>query len=848
MRERDHPLDTILPFVQKPARYLGGETGAAAAARPGDLRFVLAYADVYEIGMSHQGLLNLYRALAAEDGVAVERCFAPWPDMAAALREAAFPLAALESGLPLQEAALVGFSFASPLNFTTALLMLDLAGIPLWSRERGDDDPLIVGGGQAMFNPEPMAPFLDAVALGEGEGLVVEIARAVKEARAGGLGRAGTLARLATVEGVYVPAYYEPFYEDGDFAGMRVAAGAPPLPAPPPRIRKRTLASLDSLTGGAPLVANVEPTHDRVAVEVMRGCAWGCRFCQAGMVTRPPRERPVTAVYDDARARAAATGAEELSFLALNACDYSHLHEIVGALRANRPDLKLSLPAARITTYRETTAADLVWHRRSQQTFAPETGTDRLRRVANKDFNNDDVLSAVRAAGRAGCQNIKLYFMVGLPTETDDDAQAIGELAAACRQALKEGLGRWGNLGVAVSPFVPQAHTPFQWFGLAAAATIKRRLALVRANLPKNIKFEGDVGTRVLEACLARGDRRVADVVLAAYRAGAAFDPWRDQYRDAIWQQAFRDAGLDIAAYAERELDPDASLPWNHIDVGVSAEYLKAERRRALDATVSPPCSGGACRRCGVCSDAMSPTATPAARLVYPKLTGGPLSRKAVRIRFAYGKTGRWRWLSHLELSRLLRLQLTRAGLPLSFTEGFTPHPILKIGPALPVGVAAENEYADVWLREDVAAEEFLTRAQTAGPFAVAAAWKEAPEVEALEVAVKGGRYRLEFAPAAAAARITVAAAASTVAAKLALSSLEIDTRKGKADLGKTAFEVLCWDEEDLILTFNLAATAHVGVFELAAALLSVAAREARAARVTRLASLGLRVGGVPKP
>ncbi len=827
--------EEIYPFVEKPARYLGGETGAAPPPGPGELRFVLCYPDIYEIGMSHKGLLNLYAALARVEGVAPERCFAPWPDMTTALRRRRLPLTSLESGLPLGEAGVIGFSFATPLGFTTALAMLDLAGVALKATDRGPKDPYVIAGGQATFNAEPMAEFLDAAVIGEGEEVVVEIAEVVGDTRRRALPRGETLERLAALEGVYVPSLYEATYDGGVFAGLRNACGAPA------RIRKRVVSDFGALA--APPVANVPPTHDRLAVEVMRGCLWGCRFCQAGMVTRPPRERDAASFLAEMEAAVRLAGVAELSFLALNACDYSALPSLIERIRSARPDLKLTLPAARVGSYKAAYAEVLIARKRNQQTFAPEVASDRLRRVINKGFTNDDVVATVRAAADAGCQNVKLYFMTGLPTEADEDASAIGELITACRSALRDGLGRWGNLSAAVAPFVPQSHTPFQWLGMAPAETLRRRIALARAAAPRQAKVDGSVGARVLEAALARGDRRLGAVIRDAYGRGARFDAWGDQYRPAIWDAAFAGAGLSAAACAESEIDAAAPLPWDHIDAGVAKEYLAAELRRALAGEITGPCAGEACRRCGACADGATLRVVPPPAL--PPLVASTRKDSAAisqRMRFVYAKDGGWRWLSHFELWRLMAAQLRRAGAPLARSGGYSPRARLVLAPALAVGVAGREEYADVYLHEPLTPEEFLARVAAEGPFVIARAWEVAPAAPSLEVTLTGARYEVELGPLAAALGREPAALAAAVTERLASGNLAVQTRRGQVDI-TPAYKLISWDRETSEITFDLATSAGAAARDVVAHLTDVATNEVRAARITRA-----RVYGVESP
>lgn len=819
--------ETVLPWVEKPARYLGGETGAAPPPAPGDLRFVLCFPDVYEIGMSYAGLSNLYAALRAVSGIAPARCFAPAPDMAAELYRRGLPLVALESDLPLREADVLGLSFPSPLNFSTALTVLELGGVPLLAADRAAADPLVVAGGQATFNPEPMAPFLDAVALGEGEAVIVELASAVREARAAGASRGETLRRLGSLPGVYVPSWYEPRYEGEAFAGMDLRPGAPP------RVTRRRLAAAELIPRPPTVVANLPPTHDRLAVEVMRGCLWGCRFCQAGMVTRPARERDAALCRAEAEAAVEATGAAEMSFLALNACDYSALEPLIAHVRRERPEIKLSLPAARISSYRGAVSEALAGPKRSQQTFAPEVGTNRLRRVINKEFTNEEVVAAVEAAGRAGCQNVKLYFMVGLPTETDDDASAIGELLAACRRALREGLGRWGNLSASVSPFVPQPHTPFQWTGLAPPEVLRRRLALAKKAAPRRVKVEGEVGARVLEACLARGDRRLGPVIAEAHRRGASFDAWRDRYDETAWREAFDATGLNMEAYAGRVFPRAGALPWSHLDAGVTEEFLAAEWETALRGEVSPRCVSVSCRRCGACDDGWEVSSAPAVSFpaAAPPVS---LTARAQRLRFTYAKTGRWRWLSHLELYRLVVAQLRRAEMPLTWSGGFSPKPRVILAAALPVGVEGLAERGDVYLREPLAPEDFLDRVNRAGPFEFAAAEETPLEAPATETTFRGGAYDASFAPLAAAAGSEAAEVVANVTTYLAGRELPATIPAGAGEAAKT-MTVTAWDPEAGRLSFELSAEARGALFDLLGEVAGVPAARARGARVRRL-------------
>lgn len=822
-------LETFFPFVTRPARYLGGETGIVDH-RPDGLRVVLCYPDVYEIGMSHRGFLNIYAAVASCPGVNVQRAFAPWPDMVHELRRSRLPLTSLEERIPLWQADVVAFSFSTPLSFATGVQMLLLAGITPLAKDRNDDAPLVIAGGEAMFNAEPAAPFLDAVVIGEGEEVIREIASFLLAAKNERTPREGIVRGLASLPGVYVPSLYEPRYANGEFAGIE------PKYAAPPRVKKRVLTDITNLPAPA-LVANIPPVQDRLAVEVMRGCMWWCRFCQAGAVTKPPRERPAAACLAEAETLYRATGIPEISLLALNACDYSQIEPILNQMRSRYPNVKLTLPSLRVRSYRADVGVAAATQKRSQQTFAPEVGTDRLRAVINKGFTNEDVITTVRTAGSAGYQNVKLYFMVGLPTETDDDAEAIGYLIAACKGALREGLGRWGKLSVTISPFVPQAHTAFQWEGMCPPQTLARRLSLARSKIPRSVHVEGRVGTRTLEACLSRGDRRLAEVILRAVHAGAYLDNWNDFFKREAWEQAFAAAGLNMEEYATRRIDVQAPLPWDHIDAGVRKSFLIEEYEKALAGELSPPCpTTGSCRKCGVCTDQLTATKAAAASSVTLREDAAHDTRPRMRLRFKYAKEGRWRWLSHLELWRLLRAQLLRAGVPLARTSGFSPRERLNLAPALPVGVAGAAELGEVVLSSVMPPDEFASRVNGAGPFVVAAV-KEIPlSAPSLESIITGAQIDANLKPAARAAGVSEDTVARNVARVLEVGDWKITTAKGKID-ARPFITVDGWDSVSLTLKFTLAA-GPVGVKDVVSHLSGLDAEASAAAEINRLAVL----------
>lgn len=598
-------FERLLPEVERPARYVDSEWNACH--RSGEpYRAVVVYPDTYELGMANDALAILYDKLNAIDGVAAERSFVPWKDMGALLRSERIPIPSLESGVPLSAFRLVGITLPYELTYTNVLEVLDLAGIPLRSRDRAGPHPLVVGGGPCSFNPEPVAPFFDAILLGEGEEAIGDIVAAHRDAIAAGETRQESLRRLASVPGVYVPSLYEPAYENGRFAGMRAAEGIPM------RVEKRVVRDLEAhRTPVCRVVPFMDVVHDRATVEVLRGCTRGCRFCQAGMVYRPVRERSADGVVRDVLAALACTGYEEVALTSLSTTDHSQLEEMLRRLtrRLEGRGVSLSLPSLRVDTFGVEMARLVGGARRVGLTFAPEAGTQRMRDTLNKGVTEEELLSAVRRAFDAGWRRVKLYFMVGLPTETDEDVLAIGGLVSrvlrTARDAVPENERGAVKVAVSVSTFVPKAHTPFQWEPLLTAEEIERRQTLLRSCMPRKgaeLSWH-EPGASLLEGWLARGDRRTADAVEAAWRRGAVFDAWTEEFDPGRWVQAFADAGLDPGASASRPARPGEPLPWGHLSSGVSEEYLLRERERALRGQATEDCSYAACTGCGVCPE-----------------------------------------------------------------------------------------------------------------------------------------------------------------------------------------------------------------------------------------------------
>jgi radical SAM family uncharacterized protein len=596
----DKLLDRILPTVSKPARYTGGEWNSVVKEWEAcDVRWALAFPDTYEIGMSNLGLAILYDRLNSQEGVLAERVYAPWVDMEAAMRAAGLSLFSLESRRPLAEFDVVGFSLPYEQLYTNLLNILDLAGLPLWAAERDEGHPLVIAGGGATYNPEPLADFLDAFVLGDGEDVVLDITAAIDESKRRGGTREGLLRRLAGIPGVYVPRFYEvAYHKDGTVAEVR-----PTVPEARMPVRKRIVASLPPPVTRH-VVPYVDTVHNRAAIEIQRGCTRGCRFCHAGMVYRPVRERPVDEILDAVDAIVANTGFEEIALLSLSSSDYSQIETLVRELVALHGDrhLSVSLPSLRI----ESVSVDLMDQlqatgRRSSFTFAPEAATERLRGVINKPIADEDLLTVAEEVYSRGWKTIKLYFMIGHPTQALDDVAAIVDLAMGVRAVGRREMGRKAQVNVGISTLVPKPHTPFQWVPLADEEEIRAQQDYLKENLRgPGLKLNwNNYQETLLEAVLSRGDRRLGAVIHRAWQLGARFDAWSDQFKVEAWRQAFREAGLEIGFYTRRPRALEEVFPWDHIDAGVTKTFLARDYEASLRGETRLDCREQ-CYACGI--------------------------------------------------------------------------------------------------------------------------------------------------------------------------------------------------------------------------------------------------------
>ncbi len=593
-------LDSILPRVKKPARYTGGEWNSIIKEwDPTPVKTVLIFPDTYEIGMSNMAVPILYDILNRRDDSLAERTYAPWPDMEDLMRQEGIPLFSLESRRPVKDFDIIGFSLGYELCYTNVLNMLDLAGIPVLAEERDDTYPLVIAGGGCAVNPEPMSRFIDLFVIGEGEEVLPELIDCLAVMKEAGkrISKARFLRKAAGIPGIYIPSFYDVAYNpDGTVAGI-----VPNVPEAKAVIDRRIVDTLPPPVT-SPVVPFIETVHDRGAIEIQRGCTRGCRFCQAGMIYRPIRERPPEEVFQAAGEIIANCGYNELSLVSLSTSDYSGIEKLAADLVKTHKRLSISLPSLFIDSFSVNLLDSISSQKKTGLTFAPEAGSERMRRIINKNITEEQLLSTAADAFGRGWTGLKLYFMIGLPGETPEDIEAIGRLAEKVFDTGRKTGSRPPQIRITVSTFIPKPHTPFQWASQDSAETIAQKQEIMRNSLRRRgIKLSwSDMKSSLLEAVFSRGDRRLGEVIYRAWKAGCRFDSWSEYYNYDAWMKAFEESGLDPVFYARRERSLDEILPWSHIHTGVSSEFLKREFAHSQEEKTTRDCRTENCNACGL--------------------------------------------------------------------------------------------------------------------------------------------------------------------------------------------------------------------------------------------------------
>lgn len=701
----------ILALVQTPTRYVGNEINAVKKdLTQVELTFALVFPDLYEIGTSHFGLQILYSILNAKKNIAAERFFSPAPDMEAYLLERKIPCLSMESKKQLKTFDIIGISLLYELNFTNILTLLSLSQIPFYSEQRDECFPLIIGGGPCAFNPEPLADFFDAFVIGDGEDVVVQISNQVIEFKRQGDGKKKTLLKLLSrIDGVYVPSFFDPAYDEN---GIQTVT---PVFKDYQTVKRAFLPSLTKdYFPKSPIIPFAKPVHDRLRLEIARGCSRGCRFCQAGMIYRPVRERSLEDLVEITRESLKTTGYSDISLLSLSTGDYSNLPQLMERLL----DLgqgycnAISLPSIRAEKLTPELMTIIKKVRKTGFTIAPEAGSQRLRDIINKNLTEESIVATVENAFNLGWKNIKLYFMMGLPFETDEDIAAICSLSKRLASAYAKGKK---NINVSTNSFIPKAHTPFQRCAQISLDETKEKLQYLKDNLRhKKVKLKWQSPEMsMVEGVWARGDRRLSKLLVAAFENGCRLDGWTDKFDFSLWQKAFEETGIDPAFYTTRHRKDEEALPWDHIDSGVLPQFLKKEFQKAKagpnNKSLTPDCRENDCTACGVCDFKQIKPVLHDILTDTPKID--PLKDNTLKrlpdeafkkFEITFSKLGLARFFGHLELATIVQRAVRRSGLSAKYSQGFNPSMRLSFDNALPVGMESEEETLFLFLEKDL--------------------------------------------------------------------------------------------------------------------------------------------------
>ena len=704
-------IQDIMPLIERPSRYLGNEINIIKKDPDRvKLKFALVFPDLYEIGTSHFGLQILYSILNKKKEVYAQRVFSPGIDMEEYLRALRIPLMSLETKIPVCDFDLIGFSILSELNYTNILNILDLAGIPFYSSQRDDSYPLIVGGGPCTCNPEPVADFFDIIVVGDGENVILEIADTwLKFKENQNNGKESLLKLMSKIEGVYIPAFFKPEYDGNGIQTLR------PKFSNYTKVTRAIAKNLDTLPfPDAPIVPYGKPVHDRLRLEVARGCTRGCRFCQAGMIYRPVRERSMETLLGLSEKALGKTGYEDISLLSLSTGDYECIIPLMQRMmeKCETRHIAVSLPSLRAGTLTPELMSLIKKVRKTGFTIAPEAGTQRLRKFINKNISEKEIIETVQDSFDLGWQVIKLYFMIGLPSERKEDIQGIVDLVKKLRK-IKVHKGKFGKINVSVSTFIPKPHTPFQWEPQLSLNEAKERISWIKSNLKMpGIRFKWqNPETSMLEGLFARGNRQLSRLLVSAHKKGCKFDGWSDRFDFKLWQEACEDTGVEIDYFNRRKRDIDEPLPWDHIDTKVSKDFLKEEREKAENLESTGDCRRGDCKGCGVCDfEIIEPIVFESSKKQKSVKTEKSENKFYRKLKVSFSKTGKAKYFGHLELVNIMFRAIKRADIEIKYSQGFHPKPKVSFEDPLALGIESEIENMYFAVSHLIKSEEVVQR------------------------------------------------------------------------------------------------------------------------------------------